>query len=69
METVKTVSSPWDLDTYFGRWMYYSWITNPKLNFVTSSMIEEAKLIRFSYLYGHILFFQKINLFVHLNNA
>ncbi|XP_050057292.1 sideroflexin-2-like isoform X1 [Aphis gossypii] len=54
METVKTVSCPWNLDTYFGRWMYYSWITNPKLNFVTSSMIEEAKLIRFSYLNGSI---------------
>lgn len=59
METVKTVSCPWDLDTYFGRWMYYSWITHPKLNFVTSSMIEEAKLIRFSYLYEHIFFFKK----------
>ncbi|XP_026807716.1 sideroflexin-2-like [Rhopalosiphum maidis] len=54
MENPKAIPCPWDLNTYFGRWMYYSWITNPKLNFTSSAMIKEAKLIHFSCLYGSI---------------
>ncbi|KAL5239868.1 hypothetical protein ACI65C_007278 [Semiaphis heraclei] len=50
MGNPKSVSCPWDLNTYFGRWMYYSWITNPKLNFISSTTIENAKLLCLSYL-------------------
>lgn len=54
MSNPEKTKCPWNLDSYFGRWMYYSWITNPALNFVSTATIENAKQIRIFYMYVQI---------------
>lgn len=51
METPNIIKCPWNLNSYFGRWMYFSWMTNPKLNFISSAKIEDAKVLRLGHVY------------------
>lgn len=55
-----TTECPWNLNTYYGRWKYYSWITNPKLNFTKTDTIEEAKRLRMRSVYVHIFVYNLI---------
>lgn len=51
METQIISKCPWDLNSYSGRWMYFFWITNPKLNFTSTATIEKAKMLILSDVY------------------
>lgn len=42
---------PWDLNSYSGRWKYYFWISDPKLNFTSNATIEKAKRLLLSDMY------------------
>lgn len=42
----------WDQCTFIGRVKYYAWITDPRLNFVSTSCFHQAKHLRTLYLEG-----------------
>lgn len=36
-------SLPWDKCTFYGRWKYYSWISDPRLSLATPQTVDQAR--------------------------